>query len=108
MSIFGSIVSAIFGGSQAQAAQPSGSASASGGSGAAGQSAGSTSSASSGTHTAAAGGSGAAAGGAKSSVDVAAVLTQRASQKGEKLDWRHSIVDLMKVLDLDSSLSARK
>ena len=27
---------------------------------------------------------------------------------GQKLDWRHSIVDLMKLLNLDSSLSARK
>jgi hypothetical protein len=45
---------------------------------------------------------------AKTQVDVAAVLTELASKKNEKLDWRHSIVDLMKVLDLDSSLSARK
>jgi hypothetical protein len=43
-----------------------------------------------------------------SSVDVEAVLTRLAAQKKEKLDWRRSIVDLMKVLDLDSSLSARK
>ena len=41
-------------------------------------------------------------------MDVETVLTQRASQKKEKLDWRKSIVDLMKLLDLDSSLSARK
>jgi hypothetical protein len=27
---------------------------------------------------------------------------------GQKLDWRHSIVDLMKLLNLDRSLSARK
>jgi hypothetical protein len=46
--------------------------------------------------------------GAKTQVDVAAVLAELASKKKEKLDWRHSIVDLMKVLDLDSSLSARK
>ena len=31
-----------------------------------------------------------------------------AAQKGQKLDWRKSIVDLMKLLDLDSSLGARK
>ena len=43
-----------------------------------------------------------------SSIDVAAVLTNIASQNKQKLDWRHSIVDLMKLLDLDSSLSARK
>jgi hypothetical protein len=41
-------------------------------------------------------------------VDVADVLTKLAAEKKEKLDWRHSIVDLMKLLDLDSSLSARK
>jgi Domain of unknown function (DUF3597) len=31
-----------------------------------------------------------------------------ASKSGQRLDWRHSIVDLMKLLNLDSSLSARK
>ena len=41
-------------------------------------------------------------------MDVEAVLTQLAARKKEKLDWRHSIVDLMKLLDLDSSFSARK
>ena len=41
-------------------------------------------------------------------VDVEAVLTKLAAQTREKLDWRRSIVDLMKLLDLDSSLSARK
>lgn len=41
-------------------------------------------------------------------VDVEAVLTKLASQSKEKLDWRKSIVDLMKLLHLDSSLSARK
>jgi len=41
-------------------------------------------------------------------VDVEAVLTNLAGQNKEKLDWRSSIVDLMKLLDLDSSLSARK
>jgi Domain of unknown function (DUF3597) len=43
-----------------------------------------------------------------SQVDVGAVLTKLAAQKKEKLNWRTSIVDLMKLLDLDSSLSARK
>ena len=43
-----------------------------------------------------------------SSVDVEAVLTRLNAQKKQKLDWRHSIVDLMKLLDLDSSLAARK
>ena len=31
-----------------------------------------------------------------------------ADHKGEKLDWKHSIVDMMKLLGMDSSLSARK
>jgi 3-oxoacyl-ACP reductase-like protein len=41
-------------------------------------------------------------------VDVEAVLTKLAAQNKEKLDWRKSIVDLMKLLNLDSSLAARK
>jgi hypothetical protein len=36
------------------------------------------------------------------------VLTKLAAQNKEKLDWRRSIVDLMKLIKLDSSLSARK
>lgn len=43
-----------------------------------------------------------------STVDVAAVVEKAAKSKKEKLDWKHSIVDLMKALDLDSSLTARK
>ena len=42
------------------------------------------------------------------SVDVEAVLTRLASTKGGGGNWRTSIVDLLKLLDLDSSLSARK
>jgi hypothetical protein len=45
---------------------------------------------------------------AQPEVDVEAVLTQLASQNKEKLDWQKSIVDMMKLLKLDSSLSARK
>jgi hypothetical protein len=41
-------------------------------------------------------------------VDVAAVLDGLAAENPEKLDWKHSIVDLMKLVGLDSSLSARK
>ena len=41
-------------------------------------------------------------------VDVADILTKLAAKSKEKLDWRHSIVDLMKLLNLDSSLAARK
>jgi len=41
-------------------------------------------------------------------VDVEPLLDGMAAQNKQKLDWRHSIVDLMKLLDLDSGLSARK
>ncbi|HEY9217167.1 MAG TPA: DUF3597 domain-containing protein, partial [Phenylobacterium sp.] len=41
-------------------------------------------------------------------VDVEAVLSEMAAQKGGGGNWRTSIVDLLKMLDLDSSLSARK
>lgn len=41
-------------------------------------------------------------------VDVEAVLSDLASKNPQTLDWRHSIVDLMKLLNLDSSLSVRK
>ena len=41
-------------------------------------------------------------------VDVEAVLEDLLAQKKARLDWRHSIVDLMKLLELDSSLAARK
>ena len=40
-------------------------------------------------------------------VDVEAVLTDLAAQKGGGGNWRTSIVDLLKLLDLDSSLQAR-
>ena len=78
MSIFGKIMSAIFG-NKAEAAPT--------------------------------GGGSAAAGGAAASVpmvDVAPILDKAVAAKGEKLEWRTSIVDLMKALDIDSSLSARK
>jgi hypothetical protein len=41
-------------------------------------------------------------------VDVDAILTNLAAHSKEKLDWKVSIVDLMKLLNLDSSLAARK
>jgi len=41
-------------------------------------------------------------------VDVDAVLEDLAAKKGEKLNYSSSIVDLMKLLDLDSSLDNRK
>jgi hypothetical protein len=40
--------------------------------------------------------------------DVAAIVDKAAAASGEKLAWRTSIVDLMKALKLDSSLTARK
>ena len=82
MSIFGTIMSAIFG--HAKAAAP-------------GAAPGST-----------AGGATPPASAPMSNVDVEAVLTKLASENKEKLDWRKSIVDLMKLLNLDSSLGARK
>lgn len=57
---------------------------------------------------AASGGSGAAAPAPAATVDVAPILDAAVKAKGEKLDWKHSIVDLMKALDIDSSLAARK
>ena len=45
---------------------------------------------------------------APASVDVGAVLSEMASLKGGGGNYQTSIVDLLKLLDLDSSLSARK
>lgn len=41
-------------------------------------------------------------------VDVVSQLEQRAAANPQKLNWRTSIVDLLKLLDIDSSLAARK
>ncbi len=41
-------------------------------------------------------------------VDVVAQLEKRAAANPQKLNWKTSIVDLLKLLDLDSSLAARK
>jgi 3-oxoacyl-ACP reductase-like protein len=41
-------------------------------------------------------------------VDVEAVLTQLAAAKGKPSNWRQSIVDLLILLDMESSLTARK
>jgi len=45
---------------------------------------------------------------ALSSVDLVALMESKAAAAGQKLNWRTSIVDLMKLLNLDSSLGARK
>jgi hypothetical protein len=88
MSIFGKIMSGIFG-TKAGAAPASGGAATSSGSPAGSATA---------TATAA----------PAQSVDVAPILDKAVAAKKEKLEWRTSIVDLMKALDIDSSLGARK
>lgn len=45
---------------------------------------------------------------AAAKVDVAAVLDDAVAKSGQKLNWKTSIVDLLKALDIDSSLGARK
>ncbi|SIO56556.1 protein of unknown function [Bradyrhizobium erythrophlei] len=110
MSIFGNIMSSIFGHAKAQTTQAAPPASGKT-SGPAPSTAGATSgpaSTSAGTAASDTANTPAAPGAAQPQVDVDAVLTELTRQKKEKLDWRRSIVDLMKLLDLDSSLSARK
>ena len=87
MSIFGKIMGAIFGHSAAATSAGGAAAPAGGGAGA---------------------GSGTASAAPAGSVDVAAIVDKAAAAKHEKLEWRTSIVDLMKALDIDSSLAARK
>lgn len=89
MSIFGKIMGAIFGTSA----------------GAAPATPGTTGGTSSGASAATSAGAGQPAG---TSVDMAPILDKAVKAKGEKLEWRTSIVDLMKALDIDSSLAARK
>ena len=43
-----------------------------------------------------------------SDVDVMATLEKKSAAAGDKLNWKTSIVDLLKLLDLDSSLASRK
>ncbi|UFX45946.1 DUF3597 domain-containing protein [Bradyrhizobium sp. 41S5] len=94
MSIFGSIMGAIFGhGAQAKTVDTTATAAP----GAAPASTSTSASASPAAGTSAA-----------QTVDVAAIVDKAAAATGEKLDWRTSIVDLMKALGLDSSLAARK
>ncbi|MBB4233506.1 DUF3597 domain-containing protein [Rhizobium esperanzae] len=42
------------------------------------------------------------------SVDIVPILDAAVKKSGQKLDWRHSIVDLMKAVGMDASLSERK
>ncbi len=46
--------------------------------------------------------------GTQSPEAVAKALDDLAAKRGEKLDWRNSIVDLLKLIDMDSSLTARQ
>jgi hypothetical protein len=41
-------------------------------------------------------------------VDIASILDAAVKKSGQKLDWKHSIVDLMKALGMDASLAERK
>ena len=107
MSVFGSIVSAIFGSKHAAGVTPAATPASS-----APSSAGTTASTSSPSSTSAAAPSATpgAAAPAKpiSRADVEAILQKVAAEVHEDLDWRKSIVDLMKLLKLDSGLGARK
>jgi hypothetical protein len=95
MSVFGSIVSAIFGSKHAAGVTPA---------------AGSSSAPPSSSATPASAGMAAGATAAKpiSKADVETILAKLADEQDEDLDWKTSIVDLMKLLKLDSSLGARK
>lgn len=100
MSIFGKIMNAILG-SHADAAPATGTTGAAAGSGSAPPSSSAATSAATTPASAPAA--------AAKTVDVAPILDKAvAAHKGEKLEWRTSIVDLMKALNLDSSLAARK
>jgi hypothetical protein len=95
MSIFGRIMGAIFG--HEASATPAGGGTAPAGSAPAGGGAPSSTASSAAPSSAPA-----------KTVDVAPILDKAVAAHKEKLEWRTSIVDLMKALDIDSSLSARK
>jgi Domain of unknown function (DUF3597) len=97
MSIFGSIVSAIFGSKHA-----AGVTAAAGPSSTAPSSTGTTSSPSAAATTAAA------AAKPISRADVEEILKKLADEQRERFEWKTSIVDLMKLLKLDSGLGPRK
>jgi hypothetical protein len=110
MSMFGNIVSALFHHASAatQTAAADAPASSTTSSDPAPAGAGAATPAASGAPTAAASAAPAAAGSAPQTVDAKAVLEGLAAKNPQKLDWQHSIVDMMKLLDLDSSLASRK
>jgi len=97
MSVFGSIVSAIFGSKHAATVTaPAGSPPTS------------SSAPPASPRPAAAAPAGAPSAQPVSKADVEAILAKLADEQDEDLDWKTSIVDLMKLLKLDSSLGARK
>jgi hypothetical protein len=104
MSVFGSIVSAIFGSKHAA------SVTATAGSSSPPPSSPATSASvrTAAGATAAAAPAGATAAKPISKADVEAILAKLADEQDEDLDWKSSIVDLMKLLKLDSGLGARK
>jgi Domain of unknown function (DUF3597) len=101
MSVFGSIVSAIFGSKHGANVTPT-----AGEPAAPPSSPGTTASAGTTQSTGASAGSPAA--GPISRADVEAILKKLHDEQREDFDWRKSIVDLMKLLKLDSGLAARK
>jgi 3-oxoacyl-ACP reductase-like protein len=106
MSIFGDIMSAIFGSDKAQAAEAQPAPGQSGP--AAPATTGATPSQAAPAAKPVAAPAAATATPGQANVDVAAVLDKLQKASREKLDWRKSIVDLMKLLKLDSSAKARK
>lgn len=112
MKLFNTLMSKIFGHPSTPAGTTSSatgtSAPASPGASRSGTSSPPTMSSSSTATTAAPAASGGAPGAAPAAVDVDAVLTQMASKNSERLDWKKSIVDLMKLVGMDSSLQNRK
>ena len=101
MSIFGNIVSAIFGHPAAKAAIGTS------GAGTSSTSAAAAPVAPAPTGTATAGGA-PSSGKAMPREEVEAMIAKIAAGAGEDYNWKQSIVDLMKLLNLDSSLTARK
>jgi len=108
MSVFGKIMSGIFGhaaatpasgGAAPGATVPGGSAASTGSSAAPSSAAPSSTASSSAAPPSAA---------PARTVEVAPILDKAVAAHKEKLEWRTSIVDMMKALDIDSSLAARK
>jgi hypothetical protein len=99
MSIFSKIKNAIFGSPAAAAENPAAAPAATGGA---------PTAATSSPAPAAASTAPAASPSTSAPVDVAPILDAAVKKSGQKLDWRHSIVDLMKALGMDATLSERK